>query len=76
MCRAEGKQKIPACLLCFSADRVDDVLDHEFVNASIGLELYDLQHFETIWVGGWGEAGQRRALRTRVWGCRAGMAAT
>jgi hypothetical protein len=32
------------------AYREDDVLDHKFVNAAGGLELFDLQHFETIWV--------------------------
>ncbi|PRW55924.1 alpha beta-hydrolase [Chlorella sorokiniana] len=31
------------------AYREDDVLDHKFVNAAGGLELFDLQHFETIW---------------------------
>ena len=26
------------------------MLEHPFVNAPGGLELFDLQHFETIWV--------------------------
>ncbi len=33
-----------------TVDREDDVLDYPFVNAAGGLELFDLQHFETIWV--------------------------
>ena len=32
------------------------MLDYPFVNAAGGLELFDLQHFETIWVRGGGPA--------------------
>lgn len=45
-----------------AADRDDDVLEHPFVNALGGLELFDLQHFETIWVGGTCAHGEGMAV--------------